>query len=153
MFAAIGLLSLLGSALAGPISIGKRDDVHCGTTSDATLSDCQALVTPEIWNQVFNTGNVCHFTNPLANIYDGTALNLACHENCCVYYTNNQANPGSSLYQSSETLRQAAAGLLGCGDTSANKINGLDNLDGYAICISDGNGCGDCFDDADWAFA
>lgn len=44
----------LNAALA--FSISSRDAgqiVHCGTTSDATLSDCQQLVQPDTWNSVF----------------------------------------------------------------------------------------------------
>lgn len=37
--------------------------------------------------------------------------------------------------------RADAQGLLGCADTTANKINGLDFFeDGRGVCISDGSG-------------
>lgn len=46
------------------------------------------------------------------------------------------------------SIRDRAAGLLGCGDTDNNKVNGLSvaTVDGSGVCLSDGNGCGDCFD-------
>ncbi|EIM91785.1 uncharacterized protein STEHIDRAFT_151145 [Stereum hirsutum FP-91666 SS1] len=124
--------------------------IHCGTTSDATLSDCQALVDPDTWNSVWaGTSNVCHYSNPNSGIVGGKAQNVACHGNCCVYV----ADGGAKNFQFvSETIRNEAAGLLGCGDTSKDKINGLDFFeDGHGTCISNGNGCGDCFDDSDFS--
>jgi hypothetical protein len=63
----------------------------------------------------------------------------------CAYYApgfRTQANFDEEL------TRQRAAGLLGCGDKDTNTINGLEvaQADGSGVCLSDGNGCGDCFD-------
>lgn len=130
-----------------------RRAVHCGTTSDATLSDCQFLTSDQpTWDANFNTGNTCTFTNPLANLYDATAYNVACYQNCCVYVYGASAfsDPGGGYSIDSQLIKNEAAGLLGCGDTAANKVNAMQNFsDGHAVCVSDGNGCGDCFDDSD----
>jgi hypothetical protein len=47
----------------------------------------------------------------------------------------------------------AAASILGCGDTKVNKINGLEitRADKSGVCLSNGNGCGDCFGKLDHA--
>ncbi|ESK88845.1 hypothetical protein Moror_17067 [Moniliophthora roreri MCA 2997] len=121
--------------------------VHCGTTSDATLSDCQALVNDQAaWNAAFNTGNTCTYTNPL-DLPPKTAWNVACKGNCCVYVAG--VTGGDVIL--SETTRQEAAGLLGCGDPSKNSINGMQKFDdGHGVCLSNGDGCGDCFDDSDF---
>ncbi|KAI5478839.1 hypothetical protein MNV49_004571 [Pseudohyphozyma bogoriensis] len=153
--AILSVAALVGLSAAGPIE-KKNTDVHCGTTSDATLSDCQTLTGDvDTWNAAFNWNNVCHFTNVLANVYDYPAYNAACFGNCCVYVTGPSTKIPAALdiTASSETIRQNAAGLLGCGDTGANKVNAMQKFDdGHAVCVSDGNGCGDCFDDSDYAF-
>ncbi|KZV98981.1 hypothetical protein EXIGLDRAFT_831762 [Exidia glandulosa HHB12029] len=122
--------------------------VSCGTTSDATLSDCQALVDPATWSAAFAGGsNVCHFTNGLN--FNAPAYNVACHGNCCAYYA-----PGfrTTANFDENSLRDRAASLLGCGDTDKNSINGLTvaTIDGSGVCLSNGDGCGDCFDDSDF---
>ncbi|GJE91141.1 hypothetical protein PsYK624_072900 [Phanerochaete sordida] len=147
-------VAALTQAAAG-MRISERDGtdpkVFCGTTEDATLSDCQALVQPDTWNAAWAAGsNVCHYTNGLN--FNEPAYNVACHGNCCAYYANGfrtQANFDS------ESIRGRAASLLGCGDTAKNSINGLQvtPVDGSGVCLSDGNGCGDCFDDSDFASA
>ena len=67
-------------------------------------------------------------------------------QNCCAYFTQNEGsqNPnGVELLASQETLRQKAAGLMGCGDVAKNKINGMEEFsDHSAICLSNGKGCG-----------
>ncbi|KAL8278711.1 hypothetical protein RQP46_008780 [Phenoliferia psychrophenolica] len=51
-----------------------------------------------------------------------------------------------------ETTRLRAQALFGCGSVDANKINVLGIFDtNVGVCISDGNGCGDCFEDSDFA--
>ncbi|KAJ7926363.1 hypothetical protein B0H13DRAFT_1599678, partial [Mycena leptocephala] len=119
--------------------------VHCGTTSDATFSDCQELVKPETWNSVFNPGNsVCSYS---PDIFDREfAYNVACHGNCCVYVARVDE---SDLPGMRDQIRNEAAGLFGCADGSVNKINGMQQFNdkfNHGTCISDGNGCGDCFD-------
>lgn len=60
--AAFGIIAVTPSALAVPkLKITQRSQgVHCGTTDDATLSDCQQLVTPETWNAAWaGSSNVC----------------------------------------------------------------------------------------------
>ena len=48
------------------------------------------------------------------------------------------------------SIRDRVAGLLGCGNAGANTINGLSvaTIDGSGVCLSNGDGCGDCFDGA-----
>ena len=54
----------------------------------------------------------------------------------CVY-----AAGADGFVPDKETTRQQAAGLFGCADTGANKINGLDLFeDGHGVCLSNGNG-------------
>ncbi|KAJ7265038.1 hypothetical protein C8J57DRAFT_955408, partial [Mycena rebaudengoi] len=50
---------------------------HCGTTSDATFSDCQAQIDPT---------NVCHYSNA-DDLFSAPAVayNTACYGHCCVY--------------------------------------------------------------------
>lgn len=59
---ALTLIALAPSALAVPsVKISERVvGVHCGTTADATLSDCQQLVTPGTWDAAWaGSSNVC----------------------------------------------------------------------------------------------
>ncbi|KAL0581217.1 hypothetical protein V5O48_000805 [Marasmius crinis-equi] len=150
-FAAILSATLIALALAKP---HERRDVHCGTTDDATLSDCQALVTDKaLWDSVFNTGNICHFTNVIYQLVDHEAYNVACHGDCCVYAAGDSAfeDPQGGYLPDRDRTFEEAAGLLGCGDPSTNKINVMQSFsDNHAVCLSNGNGCGDCFDDADY---
>ncbi|KIJ42251.1 hypothetical protein M422DRAFT_254658 [Sphaerobolus stellatus SS14] len=133
----IFLLSSIIAVAAAP-AVFASVGVHCGTTDDATLSDCQALVQPDTWNGAFaGTSNACHFG--LGEV----AYNVACHGNCCAYLARGTPNR--------DTTRNEAASLLGCGDTQNNKINELVAFqDGHGVCLSNGNGCGDCFDDSDF---
>lgn len=59
-FAASSVLSMPTSS---NVTLSTRDagqTVHCGTTSDATLSDCQALVDLDTWNAAYaGTSNTC----------------------------------------------------------------------------------------------
>ncbi|KAJ7327880.1 hypothetical protein DFH08DRAFT_967672 [Mycena albidolilacea] len=152
--AAIFSLALAIPAIAFPSNLTARDDltcVHCGTTSDATLSDCQALVQPDVWNGAWAGGsNKCHWSNARPGWQNNEAFNVACHGNCCAYYS---AYPGRPSTLDSEITRQRAASLLGCGATNVNKINGLEiaKADKSGVCLSNGDGCGDCFDDNDFA--
>ncbi|GJE91139.1 hypothetical protein PsYK624_072880 [Phanerochaete sordida] len=147
-------LTAAASAAAG-MRISSRDDtdpkVFCGTTDDATLSDCKTLVEPDTWSAAWAAGsNVCHYTNGLQ--FNQEAYNVACHGNCCAYYANGfRTQPNFD----SDSIRSRAASLLGCGDTDKDSINGLQvtPVDGSGVCLSDGNGCGDCFDDSDFASA
>ncbi|KAJ6567932.1 hypothetical protein DFH09DRAFT_437531 [Mycena vulgaris] len=156
MYSSTFLLAVLGAwaAMAFPSNITARQDqtcVHCGTTSDATLSDCQALVQPDTWNSAWAAGsNVCHWSSARPGWYNVEAYNVACHGNCCAYYG---PYPGRSATFDQELIRQRAASLLGCGDASVNKINGLEitRADASGVCLSNGDGCGDCFDDNDFA--
>ncbi|KAL8277803.1 hypothetical protein RQP46_009786 [Phenoliferia psychrophenolica] len=131
----------LAALLAGLVSFSCAQ-VHCGTTSDATLSDCHDLIdNVDNWNSASNTGNPCSFG---ALVPEG-ALNVACRNNCCVYVARNVGDIDR------ETTRLQAQGMFGCGSVEANKINVLQVFpDGHGVCISDGNGCGDCFDDGDF---
>ncbi|KAL8286593.1 hypothetical protein RQP46_004610 [Phenoliferia psychrophenolica] len=58
LYLTLGLISAFASlAVAEDAQI-----VHCGTTSDATLSDCHNLIdNVDTWNAAFNTNNICHF--------------------------------------------------------------------------------------------
>ncbi|KAL0580887.1 hypothetical protein V5O48_001080 [Marasmius crinis-equi] len=132
----------------------QRRDVHCGTTADATLSDCQQLTSDKgLWDSVFNTNNICHFTNPTYQLINHDAFNVACHGNCCVYAAGDNAfeSPTGGFVPDRDRTFEEAGGLLGCGDPGSNKINVMQSFsDGHAVCLSDGSGCGDCFDDADY---
>ncbi|KAL0581216.1 hypothetical protein V5O48_000804 [Marasmius crinis-equi] len=147
------LISLVTIATLALIpSVSGDVGVHCGTTDDATLSDCHALVDDEgAWNAAFNTGNTCSFVNPFGPLgpLPQTAWNVACKGDCCVYVAG---VTGGDVISRDQT-RQEAQGLLGCGDAGANKINGMQKFDdGHGVCFSNGNGCGDCFDDAGECF-
>ncbi|THU75611.1 hypothetical protein K435DRAFT_706803, partial [Dendrothele bispora CBS 962.96] len=124
---------------------GTKTGVHCGTTSDANLDDCKFLLDPANWGSAFAGGsNVCHYTNPITREIDEPAYNVACHNDCCVYVAR---MPADTIQDSSELIRKEASGLLGCADTSKNKVNVMEQLDNkVGVCISDGKGCGDCFD-------
>lgn len=106
-----------------------------------TFSDCQALVDPDTWNSVWAADtNVCHYYNP-DNGGSKAAYNTACHGNCCVYFTSKTDGKPDK-----EQTRLDASSLLGCADKANNKINGLLFTEtAYGVCISNGNGCGDCF--------
>ncbi|KAJ7309307.1 hypothetical protein DFH08DRAFT_974785 [Mycena albidolilacea] len=152
-FAAALSLVLATPAIAFPSNLTARDDltcVHCGTTSDATLSDCQALVQPDTWAAAWaGDSNTCHWSSATPGWYNNKAYNVACHGNCCAYYS---PYPGRSATLDQEITRQRAASLLGCGATDVNKINGLEiaEADRSGVCLSNGDGCGDCFDDNDF---
>ena len=53
------LLSL--AAVPSVFGQGINVGVHCGTTDDATFSDCQALVDPTNWANAFTTNSVCQY--------------------------------------------------------------------------------------------
>lgn len=110
----------------------------------ATFSDCQALIDPATWDSAWAADtNVCHYKNP-DDLFSAPAVayNTACHGNCCVYYASKVAG---GKPDKGKTLQDAAS-LMGCADTAKNKINGmLYTEQAYGVCISNGNGCGDCF--------
>lgn len=164
-FATLIALALGASSLmVARASVG----VHCGTTGDATLSDCQAMLNDQaFWDGEFNTDGesylpnltipqnlyltncvnqfaaTCTYTNPFTTALPTTAYNVACKGECCVYVA---ATGADTVLK--ETTRQEALGLLGCGDSGSNKINGMQKFDdGHAVCIGDRAACGDCFDD------
>ncbi|CAL1699320.1 unnamed protein product [Somion occarium] len=138
------IIATFTALIAAPAALAQVG-VHCGTTSDATLSDCQALVDSGTWNGEWaGKGNVCHYSNPWNGDINAVAYNVACHGNCCVYVARS-GNPDK------EQTRKEAQGLLGCGDTGSNKINGLDYFpDGHGVCLGGRDACGDCFDDQDF---
>ncbi|KAF9455992.1 hypothetical protein BDZ94DRAFT_1315615 [Collybia nuda] len=139
-FSSFAILATLAAAPSAFASVG----VHCGTTEDATLSDCQKLLTPDTWNGAWAGSNsVCHFG--LGNV----AHNVGClgGGNCCVYVAGVDPNTLGK-----EQARTEAQGLLGCADTGKNLVNALQTFsDGHGVCISNGHGCGDCFDDSDFS--
>ncbi|KAJ6538161.1 hypothetical protein DFH09DRAFT_1399900 [Mycena vulgaris] len=76
------------------------------------------------------------------------AYNTACHGNCCVYFASKVAGGKPDK----EQTRQDAMSLFGCVDMSSNKVNVLLFTEqAYGVCISNENGCGDCFDDKDFS--
>lgn len=99
-FIALSLVAIVPNALAVPSSkiSQRRVGVHCGTTADATLSDCQQLVTPGTWDIAWaGSSNVCQLSgcvNPrfFHGIIDtppqysyglgAVAYNVACYGNC-----------------------------------------------------------------------
>ncbi|KAF5346645.1 hypothetical protein D9758_013193 [Tetrapyrgos nigripes] len=165
-----GALEQLGQDILGILpSGGTQVGVHCGTTSDANLDDCKFLVDPNNWGGAFADNNVCHYTNPITQEINAAAYNVACHGQCqesfsahsgsqadqffptigCVYVAR---MPQDSLKDNSDLIREQAAGLFGCADTSKNKVNVMTQLSNkIGVCISNGNGCGDCFDDSDFS--
>ncbi|KAJ7486540.1 hypothetical protein FB451DRAFT_1391455 [Mycena latifolia] len=156
------LLTLLTLA-AAPTVLGEVG-VHCGTTADdtssasfnhpTTFSDCQALTDPATWDSVWaGTANTCHYGNPDTGFhFPALAYNTACHNNCCVYFASKtQTDNKPDLTPDKEQTRQDAMSLFGCADKSKNKINAMVfKSQGYGVCLSNGNGCGDCFDDDDF---
>jgi hypothetical protein len=65
----------------------------------------------------------------------------ACHGNCCVYFASKTGRKPDG-----EQTWRGAMGLFGCADMSANKINVMVFTEqAYGVCISNGDGCGDCF--------
>ncbi|KAJ7925594.1 hypothetical protein B0H13DRAFT_2229619 [Mycena leptocephala] len=118
----------------------------------STFSDCQALTDPATWDSAFNTVNTCKYGSP-DNIFHFPAMayNTACHGNCCVYWAASYGGSGPTVPDKEQT-RQDAMGLFGCADTAKNKINAMVfKDDGYGVCLSNGNGCSDCFDDKDFS--
>ncbi|KAJ7912194.1 hypothetical protein B0H13DRAFT_1613837 [Mycena leptocephala] len=139
-------IAFASTAMALPSNVTARDPdqtcVHCGTTSDATLSDCQTLVQPDTWNKVWAAGsNVCHWSSATPGWYNNKAYNVACNGNCCAYYS---PYPNTDPVFDQDLIRTRAASILGCGDTKVNKINGLEitRADKSGVCLSNGNGCG-----------
>ncbi|KZV97020.1 hypothetical protein EXIGLDRAFT_704321 [Exidia glandulosa HHB12029] len=133
------VLSIVLPAVLGA-SLIKRDTVHCGTTADATLSDCQNLVNnADVFNAAWaGNSNTCHYTNVVELKIDYPASNTACSGNCCVYYATGTTD---NSVPDQETVRQRAIGLLGCGATDVNKVNALGvAADGSGVCLSNGDG-------------
>ncbi|KAJ6469665.1 hypothetical protein DFH09DRAFT_1111136 [Mycena vulgaris] len=137
-------------ALVFPSNMTARQHqtcIHCGTTSDATLSDCQVLVQPDTWNAAWAAGsNVCQ---SVVYVFfprrtDAASVGRARPPVGCAYYS---VYPGRDATFDQELMRQRAQSLLGCGDQAANKINGLEitRADRSGVCLSNGKGCGDCF--------
>ncbi|KAJ6572420.1 hypothetical protein DFH09DRAFT_1246816 [Mycena vulgaris] len=141
------LISLI--TLAAAPAVFAQVGVHCGTTSDATFSDCQALTDPGIWDTAWAAdSNVCHYRDS-DDLFGARAVayNTACHGNCCVYYASKTGGKPDK-----EKTRQDAMSLFGCADKGKNKVNALLFTEqAYGVCLSDGKGCGDCFDDGDFS--
>ncbi|KAK7453235.1 hypothetical protein VKT23_011911 [Stygiomarasmius scandens] len=133
-----------------PTGGGKKSGVHCGTTDDANLDDCKFLTDPKNWGAAFaGNNNKCHYTNPFTREFNAEAYNVGCHGECCVYVAR---IPSDQIQDQSESIRSIAAGLMGCADTSKGKVNAVNQLEnGIGICVSNGHGCGDCFDDSDFS--
>ncbi|TFK49816.1 hypothetical protein OE88DRAFT_1662507 [Heliocybe sulcata] len=132
-------VSTLSSAATLPGLMRRQGNIDdqptCGTTGDATLSDCQYMY--DNWPNFPDWSPTCHY-------YDGvgssTAWRPACNGNCCVYTDWN-----GGLWAD---IRTAVSHLLDCGDKAKNTVNGvLQVVDSGRVCISNGDGCGDCFED------
>lgn len=62
----------------------------------------------------------------------------------CAYFTRKNQDTGAG---DKEGTRNRVASLMGCGNPAVNKINAMEQADDLsATCLSNGNGCGDCFD-------
>ncbi|EPQ53363.1 hypothetical protein GLOTRDRAFT_95323 [Gloeophyllum trabeum ATCC 11539] len=110
------------------------DQPTCGTTADATLSDCQYLY--DHWPDFPDWSPTCHYFDGVVS----TAWRPACNGNCCIYTDWN-----GGLWADIHT---AVSHLLDCGDKAKNTVNGvLQVVDSGRVCLSNGNGCGDCFED------
>ncbi|KAJ7483551.1 hypothetical protein FB451DRAFT_1129460 [Mycena latifolia] len=113
----------------------------CGVAGDAVLSDCQTLVNSQWTN--FDYSRTCHFRDG-SGLPTGQAWNPICSPgNCCIYVANKgyQDNPNA--------LKAAVQKILGCQDAAVNKVNGAMPAavgQSFSVCVSDGKGCGDCFD-------
>uniref|UniRef100_A0A0W0FFG6 Uncharacterized protein n=2 Tax=Moniliophthora roreri TaxID=221103 RepID=A0A0W0FFG6_MONRR len=113
--------------------VPRQDSPTCGTTGDATLSDCRDLVNSQ-WSNL-NYENTCTFGV-------STAYNPICHPgNCCVYVTVDTL--------SQDDVQNAARTIVnGCASESTNTVNGVINVNSDArVCIGNGDACGDCFED------
>ncbi|KAJ7829301.1 hypothetical protein B0H14DRAFT_3873108 [Mycena olivaceomarginata] len=112
------LLALIAFSTA-PAVLGQVG-THCGTTSDATFSDCQALVDPGTWDGAWAADtNVCHYSNP-DDLFGAPAeaYNTACHGNCCVYFASKTGGKPDK-----EQTRQDASGCLDDKDFSGGCAN------------------------------
>ncbi|KAJ7268476.1 hypothetical protein C8J57DRAFT_1325235 [Mycena rebaudengoi] len=149
----ISALIASASAAARPWNGTQPRDigVHCGTTQDASLSDCNNLINN--WDSLYNADSgSCHFV-VAGNVFDfGKALTVACSGTCCVYVTG-FCDP--SDLPDKEQIKSEAQGLLGCADKGKGLINGMHQFesDRHATCVGGRNGCGDCFDDSDYDYS
>ncbi|PBL03725.1 hypothetical protein ARMGADRAFT_1157791 [Armillaria gallica] len=113
-----------------------KGDITCGTAGDATLSSCQGLLASSFTN--LNYGRTCSFG--LGN----TAFNPICApDNCCIHVTVNDL--------SDQVVHDLASDIVNaCAAPAVDRVNGRNSLDttgSVAVCVSDGAGCGDCFED------
>ncbi|KAJ7268479.1 hypothetical protein C8J57DRAFT_1325237 [Mycena rebaudengoi] len=147
------IASLIAGALvvrAGPtntsaLELREPGHVYCGTTSDASLGDCNIMF--DQWDGLFETASQCSFLNSAWGSVIRPAWNVACSGNCCVYV----AGYGSGGEIDKNKIKGQAQGLMGCADKSSGRINAMQQFDDFTgVCISDRNGCSDCFDDSDF---
>ncbi|KAJ7135247.1 hypothetical protein C8R43DRAFT_956086 [Mycena crocata] len=126
------LCTFVVASVAAPsddTTLGRRDSPTCGTAPDAVLSDCKSMLNSDI---SLNYDRTCTYG------IDGDAYNPVCSPGNCCFYTTHK---GASV----DDVKKYGNILLGCGDTSKNKVNGrVEDDDGNAYCLSDGSGCGDC---------
>ncbi|SJL00089.1 uncharacterized protein ARMOST_03401 [Armillaria ostoyae] len=113
-----------------------KGDITCGTAGDATLSSCRDLLASSFTD--LNYDRTCGFG--LGN----TAFNPICApNNCCIYVTVNDL--------SDQEVHDLASDIVNaCAAPAVDRVNGRNSLDttgSVAVCVSDGAGCGDCFED------
>ncbi|EJD44583.1 hypothetical protein AURDEDRAFT_166368 [Auricularia subglabra TFB-10046 SS5] len=132
---ALTLSTLFVASSASVLTARQGNNVNqptCGTTADATLSDCQYLF--DHWPNFADWGPTCHYS--LVH----KAWRPACYGNCCIY-----TDWDGGLW---EDIKLAVDHLLDCGDPGKDSVNGVvEIVDSGRVCLSDGTGCGDCFED------
>lgn len=154
-------LSLAGafvSAFPYPVTstLTRREgEMVCGTTQDADLASCQAVL--DQWTGSLVTTNTCQF----GGFFRGynTAYNVASVPGCeyttlpfflilsltstfslkgSVYV----AGPDGAASKEPAAVKEAVQNLMGCADTAGGKVNGVTTLsDGTFICLGGNDGC------------
>ncbi|EJD48394.1 hypothetical protein AURDEDRAFT_29161, partial [Auricularia subglabra TFB-10046 SS5] len=123
--------TFLAAATASVLTARQGNNVNqptCGTTGDATLSDCQYLF--DQWPNFPDWSPTCHY-----GVHK--AWNPTCYQNCCVY-----TDWDGGLWTD---IKLAVDHLIDCGDPGKNTVNGVvEIVDSGRVCISNGDGCGDC---------
>ncbi|KAK0223140.1 hypothetical protein IW262DRAFT_1458150 [Armillaria fumosa] len=114
-----------------------KGDITCGTRGmRRALSSCRDLLASSFTG--LNYDRTCHFG--LGNL----AFNPICApNNCCIYVTVNDL--------SDQVVHDLASDIVNaCAAPAVDRVNGRNSLDttgSVAVCVSDGAGCGDCFED------
>ena len=70
---ALAALATANAAAVNSTLLSRGIGVHCGTTDDATLSDCQQLLNDDAtWNAAWaGQRNVCQYVSPILRYFLG----------------------------------------------------------------------------------